>query len=52
MRGRSEQLLSHHENAPAHSAVSIREFLVDKQIPVIPYPSRFIYFQMLKLTSK
>ncbi|KAE9537933.1 hypothetical protein AGLY_005905 [Aphis glycines] len=27
-----------HDNAPAHSALSIREFLADKQIPVVPHP--------------
>ncbi|CAI6344606.1 unnamed protein product [Macrosiphum euphorbiae] len=30
--------LLHHDNAPAHSALSIREFLADKQIPVVPHP--------------
>ncbi|KAL4120451.1 hypothetical protein QTP88_013142 [Uroleucon formosanum] len=29
----------HHDNAPAHSALSIREFLADKKIPVVPHPS-------------
>ncbi|KAL4100983.1 hypothetical protein QTP88_021004 [Uroleucon formosanum] len=28
----------HHDNAPAHSAPSIREFLADKKIPVVPHP--------------
>lgn len=29
----------HHDNAPAHSALLIREFLVDKKIPIVPHPS-------------
>ena len=28
----------HHYNAPAHTALSIREFLVEKNIPVLPHP--------------
>ena len=28
----------HHDNAPAHTALSIREFLVKKNIPVLPHP--------------
>ena len=27
-----------HDNAPAHTALSIREFLVKKNIPVLPHP--------------
>jgi hypothetical protein len=28
----------HHDNAPAHIALSIREFLAKKNIPVLPHP--------------
>jgi len=28
----------HHDNAPAHSVLSTREFLADKQIPIVPRP--------------
>jgi len=28
----------HHNNAPAHTALSIRQFLVKKNIPVLPHP--------------
>jgi len=28
----------HHENAPCHTAVSINEFLAEKNIPVVPHP--------------
>ena len=28
----------HHDNAPAHTALSIREFLVKKTISVLPHP--------------
>jgi len=28
----------HHDNAPAHTALSIREFLAKKNIPVLPHP--------------
>jgi len=28
----------HHDNAPAHTALSIREFLVKKNIPALPHP--------------
>jgi transposase len=30
--------LLHHDNAPAHTALSIQEFLVEKKIPVVPHP--------------
>jgi len=29
----------HHENAPAHTALSVREFLVTKQITVLEHPA-------------
>ncbi|KAL4096440.1 hypothetical protein QTP88_021396 [Uroleucon formosanum] len=35
---RTETWFLHHDNAPAHSALSIREFLADKKIPVVPHP--------------
>jgi len=28
----------HHDNVPAHTALSIREFLAKKNIPVLPHP--------------
>ena len=28
----------HHDNAPAHTALSFREFLAEKNIPVLPHP--------------
>jgi len=28
----------HHDNAPCHTAVSINEFLAEKNIPVVPQP--------------
>jgi len=50
----------HHENAPAHTALSIREFLVKKNIPVLPHPPYspdlapydFYLFPKLKLKLK
>ena len=47
----------HHNNAPAHTALSIQEFLAKKNIPVLPHPSYgpdlapcdFCLFPMLKL---
>lgn len=35
---RSGTWFLHHDNAPAHSALSIREFLAEKKIPVVPHP--------------
>jgi len=29
----------HHDNAPAHTALSVREFLVTKQITVLEHPA-------------
>jgi hypothetical protein len=29
----------HHDNAPAHTALSVREFLATKQITVLEYPA-------------
>jgi histone-lysine N-methyltransferase SETMAR len=34
----SGRWLLHHDNAPAHIALSIQEFLVKKKIPVVPHP--------------
>lgn len=36
---RSGTWFLHHDNAPAHSALSIREFLAEKKISVVPHPS-------------
>jgi len=48
----------HHDNAPAHTALSFREFLVKKNIPVLPHPPyspdlALCYFYLFsKLKSK
>jgi len=50
----------HHDNAPAHTALSIWEFLVKKNIPVLPHPPYipdlalcdFYLFSKLKLKLK
>jgi hypothetical protein len=34
----SGRWLLHHDNAPAHTALSIQEFLAKKKIPVVPHP--------------
>jgi len=35
----ADDWVQHYDNAPAHTALSIREFLVKKNIPVLPHPS-------------
>jgi len=50
----------HHDNAPAHTAPSFREFLAKRNIPVLPHPPYspdldpcdFYLFSMLKLKLK
>jgi len=50
----------HHDNAPVHTALSIREFLATKNIPVLPHPlyspdlapCDFCLFSKLKLNLK
>jgi len=50
----------HHDNAPAHSALSIRKFLASKNIPVVTHPlyspdlapCDFFLFPRLKSTLK
>jgi len=50
----------HHDNAPPHTALSIREFLAKKSIPVLPHPPYspglapcdFYLFPKLKLKLK
>jgi len=52
--------LLHHNNAPAHTALSIREFLAKKNIPLLPHPPYspdlapcdFYLFSKLKLKLK
>jgi transposase len=52
--------LLHHDNAPYHAALSVREFLAKHSIPVVslpPYspdlaPCDFFLFSMLKSTLK
>jgi len=34
----SKSWFLHHDNAPAHSALSIHAFLTSKNIPVVPHP--------------
>jgi len=34
----ADDWMLHHDNVPAHTALSIREFLVKKNIPVLPHP--------------
>ena len=34
----ADDLVLHHDNAPAHTALSIRKFLTKKNIPVLPHP--------------
>ena len=50
----------HHHNAPAHTALAVREFLAKKNIPVLPHPPYspdlapcdFYLFPKLKLKLK
>jgi hypothetical protein len=48
----------HHDNAPAHTTVSIREFLAKKNIPTLPHPpynpdlASCCFYLFLKLKSK
>jgi len=50
----------HHDNVPAHTALSVQEFLVKKNIPVLPHPPNspdlalcdFYLFSKLKLKLK
>jgi len=50
----------HHDNVPAHTALSIREFLAKKNIPILPHPPYspdlapcdFYLFSKLKLKLK
>jgi len=48
----------HHDNTPAHNALSTREFLGKKNIPVLPHPSYSPglapcdFYLFLKLKSK
>ena len=34
----ADSWMLHHDNAPAHTLLSIREFLVKKNVPVLPHP--------------
>jgi len=34
----ADRWVLHHDNAPAHTALSIREFLAKENIPVLPHP--------------
>uniref|UniRef100_A0A7M4EV86 Tc1-like transposase DDE domain-containing protein n=1 Tax=Crocodylus porosus TaxID=8502 RepID=A0A7M4EV86_CROPO len=50
----------HHDNAPSYTAVSIQEFLAEKNIPVIPHPPfspdlapcDFLLFPKIKMKLK
>jgi hypothetical protein len=52
--------LLHHDNAPCHAALSVREFLAKHSIPVVPHPPyppvltpcHFFLFPRLKTTLK
>jgi hypothetical protein len=52
--------LLHHDNAPCHAALSVREFLAKHSIPVVPHPPyspdlapcNFFLFPRLKSTLK
>jgi hypothetical protein len=35
----SNSLILHHENAPAHTALSVRKFLAIKQVTVLEHPT-------------
>jgi len=56
----ADDWVMHHDNAPAHTALSFREFLVKKNIPVLPHPPYspdlapcdFYLFRKLKLKLK
>ena len=56
--GIADNWVLHHVNAPAHTALSIREFLVKKNIPVLlhppysPAPCDFYLFPKLKSKLK
>jgi len=57
---KSKSWFLQHDNAPAHSALSIREFLTSKNVPVVPQPPYssdlapcdFFLFPRLKSTLK
>jgi len=36
--GTARTWMQHHDNAPCHTAVSINEFLAEKNIPMVPEP--------------
>lgn len=36
---------------PAHPALSIRQFLADEQIPVVPHPLWFVFSLFPKITT-
>jgi len=56
----ADDWMLHHDNAPAHTTLSIREFLAKKNIPVLPHPlyspdlapCDFCLFPKLKLKLK
>jgi len=56
----ADDWVMHHDNAPAHTALSVREFLAKKNIPVLPHPPyspdlapcEFYPFPKLKLKLK
>jgi hypothetical protein len=60
MRCVSAKLVLHHDNAPCHAALSVREFLAKNSIPVVPYlpslpdlsPCDFFHFPRLKSILK
>jgi histone-lysine N-methyltransferase SETMAR len=52
--------LFHHDNAPAHTSLSVRKFMTKHSIPTLPQPpyspdlspSNFFLFSKLKITLK
>ena len=56
----ADDWMLHHDNAPAHTALSVRQFLAKKNIPVLPHPPYspdlapcdFYLFPKLKLKLK
>jgi len=56
----ADEWVLHHDNAPAHTAPSVREFLAKRNIPILPHPlyspdlvlCDFYLFTKLKLKLK
>lgn len=46
----SDNCILHHDNAPAHSAFLVREFLAKEFIPMLPQPSLLSYSSVCSAT--